>query len=451
MFNGYKIGLITPTRGREREIFLTHAKWQIQQQTVKPDIALIVDYEPESDNKDITQRYRRGFENLFNEEKCDVVLCWEDDDYYKPNYIEKMIHLWLANNKPVMFGFNNSYYYNINDQKWFNVWHTARASMMNTLVTKEVIKEKWIFPDDDPWTDFRLWTTIKNTKAVKYNEVLCIGIKHNIGMVGGNNHGSIYQNADTKHIVDDNGMKWLESQVDIKSIELYRSLSKTYQSPVIKEVDIVVPCNTLNEELRLMTEQFIENLVASETEIKFNIYLLEQNKDINYKAVQTIYYDFDFNYNKVMNYGYTFCKNQYVCFVNNDVVFEQGWATELIKQIEKHNILSASPFNPYIHKKTGKEIIEGYRVRREMCGWCIMIDRKVFDIIGKFDESVNFWHSEVVYADQLKAANLKHILCENSHVNHYDKSRTLNKLPRDKYHEYTIKQVQLYDKKKLHS
>lgn len=448
MYKDIKIGVLTPTRSNERAKLLDHAKLQMAHQTLQPDIVLLADYEPESDKKDITQRYRRGFENLFNEENCTVVICWEDDDYYKRNYIETIVKLWDAHKRPTMFGYDNSYYYNINDQKWFNVRHPGRSSMMNTLVTKDVIKDKWNFPDDDPWTDFRLWTTIKNVKAIKHDLVSCIGIKHNIGMVGGNNHETIYQNASKKDIIDDEGMMWLERQTDNKSISLYRSLSKTYKHSDVKEVDIVVPCNTLNESLRNMTNQFMLNLKNSDAQIKFNIYLLEQQKEVEYEGVTTIHYDFDFHYNKVMNLGFSYCKNKYVCFCNNDVNFSHGWATELIRQMKKHNALSSSPFNPIILKHSGSEVKEGYTVRKEMLGWCIMTDRVVFDVIGKFDESVNFWHSEVVYADQLREKKIKHILCETSIVYHYDTSRTLNSIDKEKYKEYTHGQSIIYDKKK---
>ncbi len=450
MYNGLKIGIITPTRGDERKLLLEHAKWQMARQTLQPDIVLMVDYEPESKEKDITQRYRRGFDNLINEEKCDCIICWEDDDFYQTDYIETMVKLWIKNGKPTMFGFNNSIYYNINDQKWFNVVHPGRSSMMNTLVSKDILNEPWEFPDNDPWTDYRLWTTRKNVKAVHSDKYMCIGIKHNIGMCGGNNHGTIYQNADKKHIIDDYGMIWLEKIVDSKSIELYRSLSKTYVPVVeqIKEVDIVVPTNTLNEGLKNMTNQFILNLKNSDPDIKFNIFVCEQQKNVNYDGVTMLHYDFEFHYNKVMNYGFKFTKNRYVCFCNNDVNFSHGWATEITTQMQKHKVLSASPFNPVILQKSGNEIKEGYTVRKEMLGWCIMTDRKVFETIGQFDESVNFWHSEVVYADQLRANNLKHILCENSIVYHYDTSRTLNSIDKEKYKEYTHKQSIIYNKKK---
>ena len=448
MYSDIKIGVIIPTRSEERKQFLEHAKWQIQRQTLQPDIVLLVDYKAESTEKDITQRYRRGFDHLINIEKCDCIICWEDDDYYKHNYIEIMVKLWVHHGKPTMFGFNNSYYYNINDQKYFNVHHNGRASMMNTLVSKEILNTKWTVLDNDPWTDYRLWTTVKNVKAITYNKVLCIGIKHNIGMCGGNNHGTIYQNAHEKDIIDDEGMLWLEANTDIKSIELYRSLSKTYK-PIfeeIKEIDVVVPCNTMNDELKKMTLQFISNLKHSDDKIKFNIFILEQQKKVNYSGVTTLHYDFEFNYNKVMNYGYSFTKSKYVCFCNNDVNFSYNWATEIIKEMKQNNVLSASPFNPIILKNTGEKIKYGYEVRKEMLGWCIVADRSVMNTIGGLSECVNFWQSEVVYADQLKQAGIKHALIYPSVVFHYDTSRTLNLLDEATKYNYTKKQSLIYNK-----
>ena len=450
MYKGNKIGVLIPTRDEKRKRFLDHAKWQITRQTLQPDIILIVDYKPDSEEKDLSQRYHLGFENLINVEKCDCIICWEDDDFYKPNYIETMVFLWDKFNKPAMFGFDNSYYYNINDQKYFNVKHPNRASMMNTLVSRDILEGGWNIEDNDPWTDFRLWTTKKNVRAIPYNEIMCVGIKHGIGLCGGNNHESIYQNMSDKEIKDDEGMKWLESVTDYKSINLYRSLSKTYKTidTEIKEVDVVVPCYTMNEDLKFMTKQFILNLNNSEKDIKFNIYIMEQNPNVVYDGAVTLHYDFEFNYNKVLNLGLQFCKNKYVCFCNNDVTFSYGWASEIIKQMKKYECLSASPFNPVILKPKDVEVEEGYELRKQMLGWCIMTDRDIFDVIGKFDESVNFWKSEVVYSDQLKENNLKHILVYNSVVFHYDMSRTLNKIDKNKYQEFTTIQNKIYAKRK---
>ena len=87
-----KIGVVIPTRG-DREKLLSHSKWLLSQQTVKPNEICVVDYLPINSDYDITPRYRKGCQELFNK-KCDIVFFWEDDDWYSKNYIEFMMDNW---------------------------------------------------------------------------------------------------------------------------------------------------------------------------------------------------------------------------------------------------------------------------------------------------------------------------------------------------------------------
>ena len=53
------------------------------------------------------------------------------------------------------------------------------------------------------------------------------------------------------------------------------------------------------------------------------------------------------------------------------------------------------------------------------------------DRIGGFDYPVNFWYSDNVYAEQLKAAGIKHALVGNSIVRHLE-SQSLRKVVKGK-------------------
>ena len=71
----------------------------------------------------------------------------------------------------------------------------------------------------------------------------------------------------------------------------------------------------------------------------------------------------------------------------------------------------------------------GYEVgiKGQLLGWCIIMDRVVMEKIGEFDCPVNFWYSDNVYAEQLKAAGIKHALVGNSRVRHFTSRSLANK------------------------
>jgi len=140
-------------------------------------------------------------------------------------------------------------------------------------------------------------------------------------------------------------------------------------------------------------------------------------------GTKMLYYDFEFNYNKCLNLGFSVCNSKYVAFCNNDLYFDVNWAINAVSA----GYLSVSP----TAKHTFKGVVEGYTVgssrkkQGQILGWCIIVDRVVMEMIGGFDTPVKFWYSDDVYAEQLKAAGIKHALVGNSRVKHFT-SRSLN-------------------------
>ena len=140
-------------------------------------------------------------------------------------------------------------------------------------------------------------------------------------------------------------------------------------------------------------------------------------------GTKMLYYDFEFNYNKCLNLGFSVCNSKYVAFCNNDLSFRDNWAKNAVAA----GYLSVSP-SP---KHTFRGVIEGYKIGKQVLGWCIIVDRVVMDRIGGFDYPVNFWYSDNVYAEQLKAAGIKHALVGNSIVRHLE-SQSLRKVVKGK-------------------
>jgi len=187
-------------------------------------------------------------------------------------------------------------------------------------------------------------------------------------------------------------------------------------------IDVVIIAGTKNKDIETMTQNAIDSCGC-------NVYVVETfDKKVKYKGCKTVYYiKKKFNYNKAVNFGISKTKSQYIGFFNNDVVFEKGWDKEIIKQMKKHGALSASPTCRKSHVKTKKEVIQGYEVRRQVAGWAIVVDRNIFYKIGKINTDVDFWLSDNVYVEQIKQADVKHILVTNSKVLHLDGgSKTLD-------------------------
>ena len=131
-----------------------------------------------------------------------------------------------------------------------------------------------------------------------------------------------------------------------------------------------------------------------------------------------------------MNFGLSKTQNEYVALCNNDLLFHENWATNIIREMKAHNLLSASPACPHRQGRQfrGDNNVEfGYNNGQHLSGWCIVINRKLLSIIGELRANFPFWFADNEYAEQLKEYGVRHALVRDSVVRHLS-SATLNTL-----------------------
>jgi glycosyltransferase involved in cell wall biosynthesis len=214
-------------------------------------------------------------------------------------------------------------------------------------------------------------------------------------------------------------------------------------------VDIIIISCSKNEELKRITQTAIDTLHRSETDYIFNIILVETSFfDINYSnCTVKRFVQMNFNYHKAINFGLQFCENEYIGIFNNDVEFEPLWFTKLVAGFENFGSLSPVCRNSHKFLDTYKEKFNfGYATRIHISGWAIVINKATKEKIKCFDESVEFWQSEKVYARQLQYNDIKHAICKESFVNHLE-SRTLNTVGKVRKKYLTTEQLRYVQKK----
>lgn len=224
----------------------------------------------------------------------------------------------------------------------------------------------------------------------------------------------------------------------------------------ITEIDIVILSYAQTEELKQVTKNCLTSLMASEDPelIKFNIIVVESQKDLNpfqYEYGQTVYPDQPFGYNRYMNIGIAMTSAPYICLCNNDLLFHPQWATEILKPFHTYwNVSSASPMCTIHHTKIGMEpnigLLQGYRERVEVSGWCLFFKRSMLSIIGHLDENFIFRHASHDYTHLLSSLNLVHVLVTSSLVDHLDHT-TLNKQKPERFNQLMWEQDIYYEKK----
>jgi hypothetical protein len=213
-----KVGVLVPTLGN-RPNLLEFAKRRISEQTYQPDFIEIVDDSQIVKPTDLTWRYRLGVDRLLSK-GADVIIFWEDDDWYSKNYIETLLREWRNNGHPPIFGIEFSLYYHILAQRYWMSLHPRRASAMSTMVTSAGISD-FAWPNDSEiWLDIHLWKKIQGV-AVSIRPLVAVGIKHGLGECGGVGHNRAFKKYDGI----DRNYKYMESIVG-EDIEFYKKIAR---------------------------------------------------------------------------------------------------------------------------------------------------------------------------------------------------------------------------------
>ena len=220
-------------------------------------------------------------------------------------------------------------------------------------------------------------------------------------------------------------------------------------------IDIVILSFAKDDSLKALTEEAVKTVLESENSnlIKFNVYVIESNKDLKpyqYLNSTTIYPRQKFGYNRYMNIGITAGKSQYICLCNNDLIFHKNWASEILNSFEDRELLSANSFcELYAYRETvnnGPLVMSNLdypNTHGILTGWCIMVKRDLFKIIGPLDERFRFWYADNDYQLTLDKFKIKHALIKTSKVSHLGNMshHTLE----EKLDNYTIKQKKVFE------
>lgn len=199
-------------------------------------------------------------------------------------------------------------------------------------------------------------------------------------------------------------------------------------------VDVIILSKTSTLNLFNVLRDTVKSLHNSESDFKFNIIIVESNRNIK-ELFGSKLYDIkakfvippvpSFNYNQFLNIGLRECTNEFVLISNNDVIYSKNWFTEIKKQFDKDpSLYSASPTDKKWHRHAPqffdgkKEIYIGNRVAHEFTGWSFVLRKKIFDKIGTFDETFDFYYQDNDWVEMYKIHNIKHGLVYNSNCHH---------------------------------
>ena len=191
------------------------------------------------------------------------------------------------------------------------------------------------------------------------------------------------------------------------------------------KIDVICLTDTYDNSMYEVTNRVIKSVRISEKNVKFNIILLESNKETNftYKNVDVyIRPEEEFNYNKYLNIANEYLTSDWVLITNNDVIYQREWFSKILEIYNKRpDIESFSPkevlFYSTIygdHFDSEDDYFESYRVTESVMGWSLVMRKRVWDEIYPWDENFDFYYQDNDYAKTIESKGIKHAVVRDS-------------------------------------
>jgi len=205
--------VVIPTTGQHPD-YLHQALIQLTRQTRQPDETRVCEHHDKNRNT-LADNYRNGYENASGE----LVIFWEHDDYYEPDYIETMVREFENDPSLQILGTHETTYYHLALKKYKHMTHLNRSSAMNTVIRSGIKNLPW---EGDQFLDLRLWKMVQDHK-LKGKTIpggKTIGIKHGEGITAGKGHL-----IEFPYNHDDPEMEWLKERTNPFSFLFYKEKS----------------------------------------------------------------------------------------------------------------------------------------------------------------------------------------------------------------------------------
>lgn len=152
---------------------------------------------------------------MYNKDEIEGIFIIEDDDYYKPEYLERMI---LRLKGFFITGEKNTIYYNVAYRRYIdngNIYHTSLFQTAFTVDALPNLEKSY----SDRFIDAALWNSLQNKNL--FNEGnLSIGIK---GMPGRYGIGAGHGNAG--NMIEDKDFSYLKLIIGGEDAKLYERYS----------------------------------------------------------------------------------------------------------------------------------------------------------------------------------------------------------------------------------
>lgn len=210
------------------------------------------------------------------------------------------------------------------------------------------------------------------------------------------------------------------------------------------KLSVIILSYALDDEVYQMNTRCLDSLFASEqwTEGELEVLLMESNRTATYQydaRVRIMIPEEKFGFHRFFNIGMDHTTGEFIAFCNNDILFQPNWWTAIKRIKEQHpKFMCFSPLDrsyPMMTEEqmpSTKDYYIGWENKRHFAAWCFVWERKVFDVMGKFDEIFDFYSADDDELQTMHYYGIPNVLVTSSEVKHLSQIVT-NKVGVDKY------------------
>lgn len=205
----------------------------------------------------------------------------------------------------------------------------------------------------------------------------------------------------------------------------------------MSKLSVIILSYALDDEVYQMNIRCLDSLFASEqwTDGELEVLLMESNRNATYQydvRIRIMIPEENFGFHRFFNIGLDNTAGEYIAFCNNDIIFQHNWWTA-IKRVKGQypKFMCFSPLDRSYPMMTEEELPStrdyyiGWENKRHFAAWCFVWERKVFDIIGKFDEIFDFYSADDDELMTLQKYAIPNVLVTASEVKHLSQVVTI--------------------------
>ena len=217
---------------------------------------------------------------------------------------------------------------------------------------------------------------------------------------------------------------------------------KHYGKGIKDKLSVIILSYALDDDIYRMNCQTLESLMKSYEWAADNLQVLlfESNKENPYTypwpEVEVVIPDEKFGFHRYFNIGLDRSDGEYIAFCNNDIIFKEGWFTEIKKVADAHKRFKCfSPIDdsgdyPKMTPQSlprDKDYYKGWEHQKHFAPWCFVWKRDVFDITGPFDETFDLYGADGDELLTLSRNAIWSVVCTKSVVRHLAGQTTIVK------------------------